>query len=129
MLHHHIVTGLVVGIGLACFSVSQACAVEIKQPASDKIMDDQDHSKLILKGKMLAQQHCSGCHAIGKTGDSPRKECPPFRTLHKKWPVETLEESLAEGIMTGHNDMPEIRMSAQQITAFIAFLKSLEEEG
>jgi hypothetical protein len=51
---------------------------------------------------------------------------PPFRTLHKKYPVENLEEAMAEGISTGHPTMPEFRFDPGQISDFIAFLKSLE---
>jgi hypothetical protein len=51
---------------------------------------------------------------------------PPFRDLHKGYPVDSLEEALAEGIMTGHPDMPEFRFSPQQIRNLIAFLQSLE---
>jgi hypothetical protein len=31
---------------------------------------------------------------------------PPFRTLHERYPVENLEEPLAEGIISGHPSMP-----------------------
>jgi hypothetical protein len=41
------------------------------------------------------------------------------------YPVEGLQESLAEGIVTGHPSMPEFRFDADQIGDFIAFLKSL----
>jgi cytochrome c len=40
--------------------------------------------------------------------------------------VETLEEPLAEGIVTGHPTMPEFSFASDQIGDFIAFLKSLE---
>jgi hypothetical protein len=51
---------------------------------------------------------------------------PPFRDLHKVYPVESLEEALAEGIMTGHPDMPQFRFEPYQIKSLIAFLSSLE---
>jgi hypothetical protein len=57
---------------------------------------------------------------------SPLSIAPPFRTLHLRYPVETLDEALAEGIVTGHPTMPEFRLEADQIGDFIAFLKSLE---
>jgi hypothetical protein len=66
------------------------------------------------------------CHSIDKFSESPLKLAPPFRTLHKRYPVETLEESLAEGIMTGHPSMPEFRFRPDQVSDFIAFLKTLE---
>ncbi len=49
----------------------------------------------------------------------------PFRDLHKKYPVESLQEALTEGIVTGHPSMPEYRFDAGQTADFIAFLNSL----
>jgi hypothetical protein len=58
--------------------------------------------------------------------ESPLPIAPPFRTLHRRYPVESLRESLAEGIMTAHQNMPEFRLEPDQINDFLAFLKSLE---
>lgn len=57
---------------------------------------------------------------------SPLEIAPPFRTLHERYPVETLEEALAEGIVTGHPSMPQFSFEADQVGDFIAFLKTLE---
>jgi cytochrome c len=78
------------------------------------------------RGRAFAQAHCARCHAIGLTGRSPFRPAPPFRTLHQRYRVETLEESLAEGIVTGHPAMPEFRLEPNEIADFIAFLKGLE---
>ena len=51
---------------------------------------------------------------------------PPFRTLHERYPVEDLEESLSEGITTGHPSMPEFRFDPEQIGDIIAYLKTLK---
>ena len=56
----------------------------------------------IEQGRRLALRYCSECHAIDKVSPSPLRIAPPFRNLHERYPVETLEEALAEGIMTGH---------------------------
>jgi mono/diheme cytochrome c family protein len=46
--------------------------------------------------------------------------------LHKRYPVEDLAESLAEGIVTGHPTMPEFRLDPAQISDVLAYLKTLE---
>jgi hypothetical protein len=46
--------------------------------------------------------------------------------LHDKYPLESLEEALGEGIVTGHPTMPEFRLDADQVNDFIAFLRTLE---
>ena len=80
----------------------------------------------VRRGKAIAVVKCSYCHSIERTGRSPRAAAPPFRTLHKKYPVETLEDALAEGMSTGHPRMPEFRLDPDQVRDFISFLKSLE---
>lgn len=79
-----------------------------------------------IQGRNLAKLYCARCHAIDKVSPSPLRIAPPFRDLHLMYPVETLEESLAEGIMTGHPTMPQFRFDPDQISDFILFLKSLE---
>ena len=81
----------------------------------------------VQRGREFARANCARCHAIERSGDSPLKSAPPFRTLHQRYPVEYLEESLAEGMVTGHSEMPEFRLEPDQIADFIDFLKSLEE--
>jgi cytochrome c len=81
----------------------------------------------VQRGKEFARVNCARCHSIERTGESPLKTAPPFRALHKRYPVEYLEEALAEGIVTGHPDMPEFRLEPDQIADFIDFLKSLED--
>ncbi len=78
------------------------------------------------RGFVFARTNCSQCHAIGPTGDSPLPIAPPFRTLHDKYPVENLAEALAEGIVTGHPNMPEFHLDIGQIRDLIAYLKTLE---
>ncbi|MGA8817968.1 MAG: cytochrome c [Xanthobacteraceae bacterium] len=77
-------------------------------------------------GLTILHDNCSRCHAIGKTGDSPLKSAPPFRTLHTRYPVESLEESLGEGIITGHPAMPEFHFDPDQVGQIIAYMKTLE---
>jgi cytochrome c len=78
------------------------------------------------RGRDVALENCSGCHAIGTTDASPRAEAPPFRALHERYPVEHLAEALVEGIVTGHADMPEFRFSPEDAEDLIAYLRTLE---
>ncbi len=78
------------------------------------------------RGKTFAINNCAKCHAIDKVSPSPLKIAPPFRTLHKRYPVESLAEALAEGIQTGHPTMPEFQLDPDQIGDLLAYLKTLE---
>jgi cytochrome c len=78
------------------------------------------------RGLMFVRTHCAQCHAIDKISPSPLRAAPPFRALHLRYPVENLQEALAEGIVTGHPSMPEFRLDIGQVADVIAFLKTLE---
>jgi cytochrome c len=82
----------------------------------------------IKTGRAIAERLCARCHAVGQTGDSPTKAAPPFRSFSRKWPLENLEEALAEGIVVGHESMPEFELTEAQIDAFLAYLKTLKPE-
>jgi mono/diheme cytochrome c family protein len=79
------------------------------------------------RGQALLRKHCGECHATGKTGESPFKQAPAFRTLGQRYPIESLEEALAEGIMSGHPAMPEFSFEADDVGAIIACLKSIQQ--
>jgi mono/diheme cytochrome c family protein len=81
----------------------------------------------VKEGETLLARDCGRCHATGRAGDSPRKDAPVFRTLGKRYPIESLEEALGEGIMSGHPDMPEFKFDADDVGAIIAYLKSIQQ--
>ena len=78
------------------------------------------------RGKTFALTNCARCHAIDRVSSSPLQIAPPFRVLHKRYPIETLAESLAEGIQTGHPTMPEFQLDPDQIHDLLSYLKTLE---
>jgi mono/diheme cytochrome c family protein len=73
------------------------------------------------------QKNCGSCHAVGLTGASAHKEAPAFRTLAQRYPIESLEEALGEGMMSGHPDMPEFDFDTADVGAIIAYLKSIQQ--
>ncbi len=84
------------------------------------------HAASVSHGRQLAQRNCGMCHAIGPTGESRHKAAPPFRTLSQRYPIEMLAEALAEGMLTGHPDMPEFRFDPPEIQDLIAYIKSVQ---
>ena len=80
----------------------------------------------VSAGMALAANNCARCHAIGREGTSPRDGAPRFVDLVTKYPPALLAEALAEGIMTGHSDMPEFVFAPEQIDHLILYLESLE---
>ncbi|MFA6267996.1 MAG: cytochrome c [Pseudolabrys sp.] len=80
----------------------------------------------LKRGEGLLAKHCGSCHAVGRTGASPRPDAPAFRILGQRYPIDSLEESLGEGIMSGHPDMPEISFEADDVGVIIDYLKSIQ---
>jgi mono/diheme cytochrome c family protein len=80
----------------------------------------------VAHGRALAATNCGACHSIDRSGASPNAKAPPFRTLGQSYPIEDLEESLAEGIVTGHRQMPQFQFSPSDVDDLVAFLKSLQ---
>jgi len=99
---------------LVCLALASASTVAVAQ------------SGRVQRGFTFAQTNCSQCHAIGRFGDSPIPDAPPFRTLHTRYPVEDLAESFAEGITTGHPSMPQFQLDPAQINDLLAYLQSVQ---
>lgn len=78
------------------------------------------------RGKAYAVTHCAKCHSVDRSTRSPVKAALPFRTLHNRYPVETLAEAFAEGIYTGHPTMPGFALDPDQIHDLLSYLKTLE---
>ena len=82
---------------------------------------------LVKKGRAIVSENCARCHAIGLEGESTHRDAPPFRIVVTRYAPETLAEALAEGISTGHPDMPMFTFEPYEIDAIIAYLETLGE--
>ncbi len=76
-------------------------------------------------GRAFARENCSRCHAIDRVGASPLRKAPPFREIARRYRIADLEESLAEGIVTGHPGMPEFELTPRQIDDLLAHMRRL----
>jgi mono/diheme cytochrome c family protein len=88
----------------------------------------QSQRVLIQRGETLVRQHCALCHGIGREDASRYPNAPLFRELSKRYPVDVLEEALAEGFTSGHPAMPEYTFSADRAAAIVAYLMSIQTE-
>lgn len=80
------------------------------------------------RGQKIAERNCQKCHAIGRTGESRNPKSPPFRTLSQRYPLKDLEESMAEGLMVGHEgpEMPLFEFRPAQIGDLMAYLRTIQ---
>ncbi|MBI1362286.1 MAG: c-type cytochrome [Alphaproteobacteria bacterium] len=100
-----------------------ACAALPDTSDPDPIVATADQ---IEAGHQFAAAHCASCHAIGATGKSHVRDAPAFRNLSRRYPVSSLGEAFAEGISTGHPDMPEWEFQPDQITALLGYIQSIQ---
>lgn len=91
----------------------------------DSDLDSQSMAAIVAIGESIADEKCGRCHALGENDASPHKDAPPFRVVAKRYKLEDLAEALAEGILTGHPDMPVITLKEEEINAFLTYLGSL----
>jgi len=77
------------------------------------------------RGRTIAEKQCARCHAVGRDGTSPMGLAPPFRTLSQRYPIEMLAEALAEGIVTGHSEMPQFVFQPRDINALLTYIAGL----
>jgi mono/diheme cytochrome c family protein len=86
----------------------------------------QDDTEFEQRGQQLLHDNCSRCHAIERTGTSPHRSAPAFRTLGQRYSIDSLAEALAEGLSTGHPDMPEFIFEISEVGAILAYLQSIQ---
>ena len=106
---------LIVLLASACLVT--ACATQHPSP----------EQAAIARGHEIAQTNCSTCHAVGRSGESPFPEAPPFRTLSTNYRVDSLAEALAEGISVGHPAMPEFQFAPDDVNALVSYLQSIQD--
>jgi len=82
----------------------------------------------VAAGKTFAEKNCARCHAIARQGDSPDKDAPPLRTISRRYPLDTLYEAFAEGIVVGHPEMPEFALDPKVISDLLAYIQSISEK-
>ena len=88
--------------------------------------EEGERSAAERQGFALAERMCAQCHAIGKSGESPHANAPPFRVLDRRLDLDSFMERLREGLMVGHPDMPAFRFARDDARSFVLYLRSIQ---
>jgi mono/diheme cytochrome c family protein len=83
-------------------------------------------TQLQERGRVLARGLCGGCHATGKTGDSPHLAAPRLRELDRQLDLDKFAQRLREGLLGTHRDMPMFRFTREDASALVAYLRVLQ---
>ena len=80
----------------------------------------------IAAGQKMAEEQCGTCHAVARDAQSPMRNAPPFSYLGRSYPVSSLAEALAEGMITGHDSMPEWELEPAEIRGLLGYIQSIQ---
>ena len=80
----------------------------------------------LAHGRRLVIENCASCHSVTLTDESRHPDAPPFRLISKRLPIEALEEAFAEGIESGHPDMPVFETDIIQLQDIISYIASIQ---
>jgi mono/diheme cytochrome c family protein len=79
-------------------------------------------------GREMLQQLCARCHAIGRTGSSPNKQAPPFRSFSEtKLYDSDFVQRLQDGLSSVHPFMPTFRFNREEAEEVLSYMKSIQE--
>ena len=79
-------------------------------------------------GKEMLQKLCARCHAVGRTGASPNRQAPPFRSFSetKLYDSDFLQR-LQDGYSSIHRFMPTFRFNREDAKEVVNYMKSMQE--
>ena len=79
-------------------------------------------------GKELLQKLCARCHSVGKTGASPNRLAPPFRSFSEtKLYDSDFMQRLQNGLTSIHPFMPTFRFNRDNAEEALNYMKSIQE--
>lgn len=77
------------------------------------------------RGLQTAEKRCAACHAVGKSGTSPRGGAPPFVELARRYASPALLRELEASDAVGHYGMPVVSTSAAERADLAAYVRTL----
>ncbi|WP_339860309.1 cytochrome c [Thalassospira alkalitolerans] len=88
----------------------------------------------VTRGQSIAEQTCLRCHTKFDGDPHPNPditEAPALASFGQRWPLENLEEALAEGITVSHDQltMPEFSFTPETIADLLAYLGDLTKRA
>jgi cytochrome c553 len=79
-------------------------------------------------GKEMLQKLCARCHSVGRTGTSPNRLAPPFRSFSEtKLYDSDFMQRLQDGLTSIHPFMPTFRFNRENAEEALNYMKSIQE--
>ncbi|MBC08259.1 cytochrome c [Thalassospira sp.] len=88
----------------------------------------------VTSGQSIAEQTCLRCHTKFEGDPLPDPNvttAPALASFGQRWPLENLEEALAEGITVSHDNMtmPEFSFTPETIADLLSYMEQLTTEA
>lgn len=96
-----------------------ATALAAAPPAAAQVISGD-----AVMGQKLAQEWCSGCHAVDAKATHARDDVPSFLSIAKM--PSTTSMSLHAWLQTPHPRMPDWQLTRPQIDDVVAYILSLK---
>jgi len=80
----------------------------------------------VERGRLLVTKLCGECHAVGRTGASPRAGAPALRSLDDLADLDEFVDRLRAGLQSTHADMPSFRFSRDDARTVLTYLRSIQ---
>jgi mono/diheme cytochrome c family protein len=114
-----IATGTVIlsSLVFACFS-----AALVAMPADAQRPENSQSARV---GRLVAQEHCARCHAIGRRGQSPNPKAPRFPGIAERYPGNNPAPVLIDGTVVRHPGMPEFRLLENETDGLVAYIRRI----
>ena len=94
--------------------------------ASASFAENNEREPAMEPGRALAERMCSQCHSIGRSGQSPHADAPPFRQLARRLDLDLFSDRLREALTVEHPDMPAFRFTWPDARALVLYLRSIQ---
>lgn len=110
-------------------AVLPACSEPAEEPEAPQDTSAAPVRGSAGEGALIAFELCARCHAVAPGNSSPVPDAPTFLDIAHRWPVENLAESMAEGMMVGHESdpMPVFQFTPEELDNLLAYLQQIKD--
>lgn len=113
-------TALLASLAFAC-----SVALTIAMPADAQRPENSQSARV---GRLVAQEHCARCHAVGRRGQSPNPKAPQFPLIAERYPGNNPAPVLIDGTVVRHPGMPEFRLLENETDGLVAYIRRISRK-
>lgn len=117
---------LIDGMGVAHAPMPQ---FQLEPQGTDALIAYLRSIQVSSPGRLMVEERCARCHAIGRSDTSPYPGAQPYRNLGQRWTRPQLRDALRSGIIAEHDSSGirlEMKLTDKEIDDFFDYLKSIE---